>query len=300
MNLPDYIAHRTSLFYPKADEEVNRTRHEILIRGSLVYRYSKSPIQPDYSMYAEQAAAEAAWQAGLPVIRVSTNHTPTQTYQTMMHTAGRSLAEVKEERVRKVAFRELGTLLASLHRVEVAGFGLIRPNHERPGAGVAGTHARWIGYLTTRLTEHLAYLAFANLIASETAASISEVFEQFPTKDNVPFRSVLLHGDLNSSNVFVDRDGFVTAIIDWEDALGGDPLYDLAFWATFHDEKLHADLLTPYFAATERPRNFHDRFWTYYLRVAVAKLVLLHKYGHKDLTRGKARIDLALERLKTP
>jgi aminoglycoside phosphotransferase (APT) family kinase protein len=45
--------------------------------------------------------------------------------------------------------------------------------------------------------------------------------------DNV--RPRLLHGDLGDGEIFVDpRSGAVTALVDWGDALSGDPLYDFA------------------------------------------------------------------------
>lgn len=304
MRLDEYIAHRKSLFYAKADEPVIVSllpRHTIETRGPHIYRHSNSPIQPDYSMHAEQAAIQEAWTAGLPVLRCTTHFNAVSTYQVMGRAMGGTLADVTSDLVRKVAFNELAHILARLHSIPVGGFGLLAPSVGTTATGLMGTHQRWHDYVNLRLAEHLFYLASADLITSEVGVVIREVFQQFPLHDNVPFKTSLLHGDLNSANVFVDSQGLITNVIDFEDALGGDPIYDLAFWATFHDEKWHREVVVPYYATSlaGKPRNFDVRFWTYYLRVSVMKLVLLHKQGHTDLTRGKARITLALERLKT-
>jgi len=111
---------------------------------------------------------------------------------------------------------------------------------------------------------------------------------------------VLLHGDLGSHNVFTDgRD--VTAVIDWEDALSGDPVFDIAFWATFHPDRRHAAFLDGYRAVRALPADFEWRFWLYYLRVALAKTVLRHRLGITDRPGrlpASRRIQKGLERVE--
>ena len=150
----------------------------------------------------------------------------------------------------------------------------------------------------TRLPEHLHYLWGHELATSEQIVEIDAAMKGFAAKRLVT-KSYLLHGDLNSRNLFVDHTGFITHLIDWEDALGGDPIFDLAFWATFHPELDHKHLIQAYYHQVVKPADFDYRFWVYYLRIAVSKAVLLHKEGHKDLTRAKGRIETALERLKS-
>jgi aminoglycoside phosphotransferase (APT) family kinase protein len=52
-----------------------------------------------------------------------------------------------------------------------------------------------------------------------------------------PWTNVFTHGDLQSAHVFVDGDR-VTGIIDWSDAVAGDPLFDLAILTVGHAEWL--------------------------------------------------------------
>ncbi len=53
--------------------------------------------------------------------------------------------------------------------------------------------------------------------------------------DGCPERWQLAHGDFGSNNVLA-RGGNITGVIDWSEALLGDPLYDVAnilFWRTW-------------------------------------------------------------------
>lgn len=296
MTVADYTTHRNSIFYPKTDEPVNHTRHEILKRGSLVYRYSKSPDQPDQSMHVEQMVAEEAWKIGFPTPRIQTHSTATQTYQMMKCAVGETLAEVTVPHVREKALTSLGKALAQLHTIKTFDYGFIVTGHNRLG----GVHLRWIDYLNTKWCDHLNALTESGLLTSVQALDASRWMNRF-VDANVVVNPVLLHGDLNSHNVFVDEVGFVTNLIDWEDALSGDPIFDLASWATFTfvQEIDLQTLLKSYYTFAAKPKDFDLRFWTYFLRISVSKLVLLHRYGHTDLARGKSRIERALEVLET-
>ncbi len=294
MTILDYITHRKSIFYPKTDEPVNHLRHKICKFGAMVYRYSNSSDQPDQSMYAEQVATEEAWKIGVPVLRIQTHHTPTQTYQVMKMAVGQTLAEVKTPHVRKAALANLGKVLAQVHSLPAFGYGFISPDQR----GLQGVHATWDDYLFTKLSDHLDYLRTNELVTADQASYIVGAMHLFIDR-KVSVAASLLHGDLNSHNIFVDDAGYITNLIDWEDCLAGDGIFDLASFATFtanSDEDV-ATLLRSYYTYSVKPKDFDLRFWTYYLRVSVSKLVLLHRYGYTDLTLGKARIERALKEL---
>jgi Ser/Thr protein kinase RdoA (MazF antagonist) len=91
----------------------------------------------------------------------------------------------------------------------------------------------------------------------------------------------LLHGDLGSHNVLTDGDRLL-GLIDWEDALSGDPVYDLAFWATFHLPERHAAFLAGYRELRPLPDDFPVRFWLYFVRILLAKAVHRRRFGYPD------------------
>ena len=74
----------------------------------------------------------------------------------------------------------------------------------------------------------------------------------------------------------------VLGLIDWEDAVAGDPVYDVAFWATFHPPARHASFLSGYSDVRPLPDDFPIRFWLYFLRIAVAKAVHRRRFGYPD------------------
>lgn len=55
--------------------------------------------------------------------------------------------------------------------------------------------------------------------------------------DDCPEERKLVHGDFGSNNVLVDKEAYtITALLDWEEALYGDPLFDVAnayYWRTW-------------------------------------------------------------------
>ncbi len=59
-----------------------------------------------------------------------------------------------------------------------------------------------------------------------------------------PWTPVFIHGDLQITHVFVDRDE-VTGVIDWSEASQGDALYDLATLTLAHEDHL-GDVIAGY------------------------------------------------------
>ena len=110
----------------------------------------------------------------------------------------------------------------------------------------------------------------------------------------------ILHGDLNDANIFCDQ-GKIFAIIDWEDCLLGDPIYDIASWGTFFRNSERIELLIRgYKSITEIPNDFWQRYWLYFLRISLAKTVHRYRFGaiNPDSNLGESRIHDSLEILE--
>lgn len=171
--------------------------------------------------------------------------------------------------------RDLGRTLAKVHRRKVERFGLFDVTKD----GLIGSHPMWDEYLWTKLEAHVSKCVEIDAITDAEAKRILWIFDgcRGIFKDSKPS---LLHGDPGSHNVFANEEDIT--LIDWEDALAGDPVYEIAFWATFHPERRHAAFLNGYCEVGELPPDFERRFWLYYVRVALAKTVLRHRLGLKD------------------
>lgn len=170
--------------------------------------------------------------------------------------------------------------LRGVHAIPASGWGLLA------GPGAAGTRASWADYLLLRLEEHLALAA----IDDSTADRVREVLERVARLDPGP--AALLHGDVGPHNTILGDD---LRLIDWEDALAGDPAFDVAMWATFNPVRRWPVFFAAYHDAGWQP-DF--RFWAYFLRISLAKAVVRVRFDYRDVPGrepASARIPRALE-----
>lgn len=291
--LSRYVEHRCAIFYPKSDEPVRKLRHEIIERTAatgekLIYRYSTKP-GLDVTMLVEEQATIRA-NVAVPTCFSSLGRDDKGTYHVLLPAEGLSLADHTPE-VRQQAYADLGRRLHSLHTVTFPfpprGAGFIYPSNTQ----LCGVHPRWSDHLRSCLTVHSEACGVPLGTVSDLISQLAAIEHTIPM--------ALLHADLSDHNLFTNDEGTITAFIDWEDALIGDPLYDLADWATFHDE--HEDLwpilFGAYFAGGRKPWDFQFRFWVYYLRISLSKLVQHKLYQVPDVTRSEKRVKRAMEEL---
>lgn len=115
---------------------------------------------------------------------------------------------------------DLGRIFAYLHARELPGHGPLNEKGE-------GSYPRWSDFLRQALIEPLAFLDAGGHFDRELVNRIERLFAgQAPMLDRRP--AVLVHGDLGNMEIFVDRKNRVVDIVDFGDAVAGDPLYDFA------------------------------------------------------------------------
>lgn len=226
-------------------------------------------------------------------------------YEILETAAGRPLTSLDHDDGQLTpVLRQLGQTVARLHEVRLRGFGLLDVTPlvlEGPESSVGGGLPTWRDYILVNLREHVAGCAAIGAITAGEAERIESHFEALAGHLDC-MEPVLLHGDLGSHNVFTDGQR-ITALIDWEDCLAGDPVFDIAFWATFHPARRHAAFLEGYRSERALPADFAVRFWLYFLRVALAKTVLRQRLGIVDRPGrppASRRIQQALEQLERP
>jgi fructosamine-3-kinase len=190
-----------------------------------------------------------------------------------------------------------GRALALAHRIECVGAGFLDPG-TLANARPSGIHRKWSNYIWQRLKDHLETCQAIEAISAAEATQMAAVFESAaPLLAGAPMR--LLHGDPGHHNVFSEGKG-ITAIIDWEDALAGDPIFDIAYWGTFVRDEMRAEFLEGYQTVSPLPADFERRYWLYYLRVALSKTVHRHRFGAKGRPGrppASRRIQKALSKL---
>jgi aminoglycoside phosphotransferase (APT) family kinase protein len=193
----------------------------------------------------------------------------------------------------------IGRALSAVHAVPGFGAGLLALGREG-AAAPRGVHDDWAAYLRLHLDSHVDRCRAAGLVDAALAARIAAQFAGLEA-DVAGRPMCLLHGDPGNHNIAVDPGtGRVVALLDWEDALVGDPLFDAALWASFHPPRRHGAMFAAY---AEAPVSAGERrlFALYFLRIALAKTVHRIRFGVADrpgYTPGHHRITVGVEMLE--
>jgi aminoglycoside phosphotransferase (APT) family kinase protein len=164
------------------------------------YYYKSGP-----GMLAEAQACTLATQAGVPAPEVVAG-TPEYLIQRAVPGSPIEPADVD-------VLTAVGRALAKLHQVPGKGFGLL-------SAPPLPTWRAWLAQQVGSLHP----LVRAGLLPETHRARLVDLVAASTLEPDHP---VLLHGDLHPRHIYA-ADGVLTGIIDWGDALYGDPLFDLA------------------------------------------------------------------------
>lgn len=242
-------------------------------------------LDPDDTLRAQRLLAPHLRAAGVPIAAPCADAVGAQrigAFDLAIEEAvpGTPLAELPQAaQDAPQTLRAIGGALARLHGIAAAGAG---PIDYRAATGAPrGLHGDWRAYMTLRLDAHLAACRAAGALDAEQADAAQRLLASCATcaaaMDEAPMR--LLHGDLGNHNLLLGA-GRLRALIDWEDALAGDPAFDVAMWMTFHPPRRHAAFLDGYGAVGGA---FRLRIGLSYLRIALAKTVHRARFGYADL-----------------
>jgi len=173
---------------------------------------------------------------------------------------------------RKIAF-QIGAAVATWQAVELPGFGV-------PDESLQGCHETYAGYFFLQLDRHLAYLVEHDFLdatepdeISATIADHSALLERAP--------GCLVHKDLALWNILGTPDN-ITAFIDFDDAISGDPMDDLSLLGCFHDASFLRRAVEGYQSVRPLPGEYRCRFWLHLLRNMIVKAVIRVGAGYFD------------------
>ncbi|MBN2446035.1 MAG: phosphotransferase [Phycisphaerae bacterium] len=305
----EVLGKRPAFIESLAQQGTYHALYRVSVAGqcSLILRLNVlSDRQRDFQLYVEQAVSDLARAAAIPAPRVvhldtSRRRCPFD-FALLEEAEGQSLRTLDHDDALILPWlAELGRVTATLHSIERPGFGWIdvRPLLARGPARLEGIFSDWADYVLLNLDAHLRTCVAINAVTLDETRRIEALFERH--RDllvGVP--AALLHGDLGNHNIFIDGQR-ISAVLDWEDCLLGDPVFDIAFWATFHPRRRHQVFLDAYQDIRPLPADFEPRFWLYFLRVALSKTVHRWRFGtpdHPDRPPASRRIQLALESLE--
>lgn len=250
------------------------------------FRADDGKLDDDY-MDAESAAMAAARARGVPVPEVvvtdvTLGRFPVR-YQIMEHIPHPSLSEHDQNNVldRRAVSRRLGVHLAALHSITGNGFGFLDTGQLRRDGMLQGLDKSHRDYFYKRLDDHLGYLQDVGFYDRDTIARFGSAFRRHEKRLDIE-RPSLVHKDIAFWNVLGPPND-VAAIVDWDDAILGDPVDDLAIVRCFYGDDVFDPLVESYTRAAALPDDFPVRLWLYVLRNMLWKAKIRHFMGYFEM-----------------
>ncbi len=159
-------------------------------------------------------------------------------------------------------------------KVPTRGFGLFNPLEE----GLTGYHDDYPTYYYLHFDRHLAFLRENDFLTRGLAATIADAVREHGDLLQLE-KSCLVHKDLALWNI-LGRPDKITAFIDWEDAVGGDPMDDFSLLGCFHSGLEVMRALEGYQEILPLPAEHRRRFWLHLLRNMLVKAVIRIGLGY--------------------
>lgn len=173
----------------------------------------------------------------------------------------------------------IGEAVARWQQIAPIGFG---PFSDRNATQCY--HARYEDYFLLRLDAHLRFLQERGFLTADTRRKIESAVSAHRALLALN-TACLVHKDLALWNILGSRDE-IAAFIDFDDAVGGDPLDDLSLLACFHGTSFLEYAFAGYTNIQPLPEDWRRRFWLHLLRNMIVKAVIRVGAGYFDRGDG--------------
>ena len=166
----------------------------------------------------------------------------------------------------------LGEYIARWQKLTFEGFGPFNVNSFRQKGELIGHHNRYADYYMLNLEKHLHFLVEHHFIDKDQQKDIHQEILKHECLLDLSHGS-LVHKDIAFWNVMGTANS-ILSIIDWDDAISGDPTDDISLMACFHSTKEINAIMDGYQTVNPLPDNFIPRFWLHLLRNMIVKAVI--------------------------
>lgn len=179
---------------------------------------------------------------------------------------------------RRGVFERAGAILRRLHEAPIDGYGMLTV---RDGV-LRGASASWRDYwlVDNPWDRNLEDIAREGMVSAPVYARVEGAIDAMCTAEFGPAR--LLHNDYTSGHIFTDGRA-VTGVIDFGNALAGDPRYDIAM-ARYFCDAAEADAFGRGYGALALDPMVH----TYDIYIAAIKVLWSYRTG--DLAGATRRV----------
>lgn len=273
-----------------ADAQGNHIAWLASVNGSELFIRLEDGPERDESIEVESRVLEEVRALGLPAPRIhgadaSRKQVPFA-WQLLERVPESDLNRLfKDGRldVPKIA-SQIGAAVARWQTIHPSGFGPFNPEALRRQGQLLGYHRRYEDYFRLHLERHLAFLVERGFLPAAEAAEMGEVIDAHRGLLQLD-RGCLVHKDLALWNV-LGTGTEVTAFIDWDDAISGDPMDDLSLLACFHNGGFLRPAFEGYQSIRPLPAEAWRRFWLHLLRNMLVKAVIRVGAGYFERDSG--------------
>lgn len=204
---------------PTQIEEVQFGRHNQVFKAQLDAQPVIIRVPKDDHYYpAEVAAMQLLCERNFPVPQVI-GYSITPPIMVLSALPGKMAEEAAASPVEETAFfTDAGRWLAKMHELKLPGFGTF-------AASLEGHYATWRSFWQEFTASKIVYAEEEGLLTAEQLPFLHQ--QQNLILAGSLAQGVFLHGDFGTSNFLVEGD-HISGILDFSDAIIGDPHYDVA------------------------------------------------------------------------
>lgn len=291
---------RVASWEPSTSWGSSHVIYKVVIRDDpqpmLLLRANTGFGKPEDSMVIEKALTDTVTAAGVPTNRIfvadiSRTDFPFD-YQIQQIVPGTDIESgfhgTKEEY--DAMSRTLGEYVGVMSSIRCEKYGLFDVAAAAQGK-LVGTKETFSAYVATKLDDDLRYLADHGELAAGNVDRIESIFRESQPLTDQP-DSCVVHHDLADHNIAFEN-GHITGIFDWESAVAGDSVLDLAScptWKTLYPrEEL---MLAGYVSVTgSKPAHYEEKRNLYRLRTLIWKMMYAIRMNLESEERRKKFID---------
>jgi aminoglycoside phosphotransferase (APT) family kinase protein len=179
---------------------------------------------------------------------------------------------------------EIGAAVARWQSITPDGFGPFDPEALRTSDRLQGFHRSYADYFHLHLERHLHFLAGRGFLSPQETEEIGREIAAHGSLLGLD-RGRLVHKDLALWNILGTQER-ITAFIDWDDAVSGNPMDDLSLLGCFYDGRIMERALLGYRSVRPLPEEARRHFWLHLLRNMIVKAVIRVGAGYFDRTDG--------------
>ncbi len=207
--------------------------------------------------------------------------------------------ESLENQNNKKIYTQLGKLFKKIHSLKGNNAGLISIESLALNK-LVGLSASWRKFFFINFDVHVRKVIQFGMLSKADGAFVKKMSEKYVTNSK---KMSLLHNDPSLRNMYADSKK-ITALLDWEDAIIGDPLFEVANMHTFLFLPSHFYAFESFcdgYGVALSTLFTNPLYWVYYLRIALFKAVSRNRegyYNNDGFKIDKIRIDTALIELR--